>query len=190
MQVNIPGELLCWDVLLLHQKSIKLDYICLPCANGDSSSLLLCMITSSFCRVPNRIDIILCLGDANSGISFIFKCLFLWNIFLIRENTKKGPSSYCIVLWSNAPIVWASLLHKMTFLCQLLWTFFCKYPPEFITVLRQRMELFIPNICIYQLCVHLPFFSFCNSFTVLWLAPTFPLSFSGFFFSVSWIILN
>lgn len=97
---------------------IKFDYICLPWANGGPSSLLLlCMITSSFCRVPSRIGIILCLGNSNSGISLIFKCLFLWNIFLIWENAKQGPSSNCMVLWPNAPIVWESLLHNRWHFC-------------------------------------------------------------------------
>lgn len=100
--------------LLLHLVcQIKLDCICPPCATGDPSYLhLLCVIASSFCRVPSRISIILCLGDSNSRISFILSCLFLRNIFLIRENAKQGPSSNCVVLWSNAPIVWASLLYN------------------------------------------------------------------------------
>lgn len=97
---------------------IKLDHIWLPCENSDTSSLLLFyMIISSFCRVPSRTGKILRLGDSKSGMSFIFKCLFLWNIFLIWENAKQDLSPNCMVLWSNAPTVWASLLHNRWHFC-------------------------------------------------------------------------
>lgn len=71
---------------------------------------LLCILASPSCRVSTRINVNLYLGDPNRGVSFIFRCLFHWHIFLIWWNVRQGVPSNCIVLWSNKSIVWVTLL--------------------------------------------------------------------------------
>lgn len=74
-------------------------------------------LSALFAESPVELSKFCVWGTPKSGMSLIFKCLFLWNIFLICDHAKQGPSPNCMVLWSKASIVWVSLLHNRKHFC-------------------------------------------------------------------------
>ena len=145
---------------------------------------------SAYLPVLFAVSTRLCLGDSNRGVSFIFRCLFLWHTFLIRWNAGQSPASICIVLRSNKSTFCVTLLFSNK------WHFCAKFYELFLEVFSWvSYSIKTENDAVshgetQHICfVCVPFyFSFCSTFSVLW-PPVFSLSFLSFSFNLSLTIL-
>lgn len=146
-----------------------------------------------FSAVSTRIRVILFMGYPNKGVRLIFRCLCFWQTFLIMWNAIQGPFLYCIALWSNRSIVWATLLPSNEWhSCVNFYSLFLKVSYRISYSIKAEngaVSYRETHTYTFLLSYMSPLFFFCNTFAVLW-SPTFSLSFLSFSFNLSLIILH